>query len=603
MRIGLFTEGGYPYVSGDAGLWCDRLVRGLGHHEFDVYAFSRSEAQEDGGWVPLPPQVARVRTAPLWTTEDDGVVYGRRARRRFAEHYGELAAVLCTSDPESASGQGSASASGQRSASGPAAAGARPGTEGTAPVPAEADRFAGALYGLADLAREEGGLAAALRSETAVRALEHACRAPRVLPAAREARVADLLAVAAHLHEALRPLSLDWYEEDGLGAVDLCHAASGGTAALPGLLAGHFFDVPLLVTEYGVRLRTHYLTRPDSSPAVRSLLAAFHGRLTTETYRRAALLTPGNTHARRWQERCGADRAKVRTVPPGVDAAPFAEAGESPQRGDPHTLVWAGRVEPAKDLVSLLHAFAGIHAAEPGTRLRIIGGPAGPEGAAYLEHCRALAARLFPDGTGAPHAAGRGPVSFEEPGGPGLAGPADAYAAGAVTVLSSVVEGFPTGLVEAMLAGRATVSTDVGAVVEVIGGTGLVVPPRDPQALAQACVSLLRDPERRTRLGAAARARALELFTVEQNVAAFHGLYLEAVAHTPVRRVRPSGTGDPLPFAAPVEARVPGHWADPASRRPRRATPAWAADPPERCSSAAQAGVARRGLREAGSAQ
>ncbi|MER6111516.1 DUF3492 domain-containing protein [Streptomyces hirsutus] len=575
MRIGLLTEGGYPYVSGDAGLWCDRLVRGLGHHEFDVYAFSRSEAQEDGGWVPLPPQVGRVRTAPLWTAEDDGVVYGRRARRRFAEHYGELAAVLCTSDPGSGSD--------------PADPDADPGTGGTTRAPAEADRFTGALYGLAELARDEGGLVAALRSETAVRALERACHAPRVLPAAREARVSDLLAVAAHLHEALRPLSLDWYEEDGLGAVDLCHAASGGTAALPGLLAGHFFDVPLLVTEYGVRLRTHYLTRPDSSPAVRSLLAAFHGRLAAETYRRAAFITPGNTHARRWQERCGADRAKVRTVHPGMDAAPFAEVGESPERADPHTLVWTGRVEPAKDLVSLLHAFAGIRAAEPGARLRIIGGPAGPEGAAYLEHCRELAARFFPDGTGAPHADGAGPVSFEEIGGPGLTGPADAYAAAAVTVLSSVVEGFPTGLVEAMLAGRATVSTDVGAVVEVVGGTGLVVPPRDPEAFAEACVSLLRDPERRARLGAAARARALELFTVEQNIAAFHDLYLEIVARTPARRVRLNGTGDPLPFAAPVEAHVPGHWTDPASRRPPRTAPTWATDTPARAPSPARA--------------
>ena len=97
MRIGLLTEGGYPYVSGDAGVWCDRLVRGLGQHEFDVYALSRAEHQEDAGWVELPPQVGRVRTAPLWTAEDDGVAYGRHARRRFAEFYGELVAALCES--------------------------------------------------------------------------------------------------------------------------------------------------------------------------------------------------------------------------------------------------------------------------------------------------------------------------------------------------------------------------------------------------------------------------------------------------------------------------------------------------------------------------
>lgn len=174
MRIGLLTEGGYPYVSGDARLWCDRLVRGLGQHEFDIYALSRSEQQEDEGWVPLPSQVSRVRTAPLWTAEDDGVGYGRRARRRFAEWYGELAAVLCAGPSE-------------------------------VPSALEADRFGSALYGLAELARDEGGLVGALRSESAVRALERACRAPGAARPAREARVPDLLAVAAHLERALRP--------------------------------------------------------------------------------------------------------------------------------------------------------------------------------------------------------------------------------------------------------------------------------------------------------------------------------------------------------------------------------------------------------------
>ncbi|AWW37716.1 MULTISPECIES: DUF3492 domain-containing protein [Streptomyces] len=562
MRIGLLTEGGYPYLSGDAGLWCDRLVRGLAQHEFDIYALSRSEQQEDEGWIALPPQVSRVRTAPLWTAEEDGVVYGRHARRRFAECYGDLARTLCAGGP---------------------------GESSTESSPAEADRFGNALYGLAELAREEGGLVGALRSEAAVSALERACRAPGAPRTAHEARVPDLLAVAAHLERVLRPLSLDWYEHDGLGSVDLCHAASGGVAALPGLLARHFFGVPLLLTEYGVQLRSHYLAAgAETPPAVRSLLAAFHGRLAAEIYRRSDRITPGNAHARRWQERCGADRTKLRTVYPGMDAGPFAEVGESPERTAPDTLVWVGRVEPTKDLVSLLHAFAEIRETRraeqgsPRTRLRIVGAPAGAEGAAYLTHCQVLAAQLFPDEAAGPHAVGDNPVSFEEVGGPDAPTVADAHASGAVTVLSSVVEGFPIPLVEAMLCGRATVSTDVGAVVEVVGGTGLVVPPRNPHALAEACVALLRDPERRERLGAAARARALELFTVEQNVAAFHGIYLEIVSRSPVRRVVLDETGDPRPFGVPAEARVPGRWTDPATHLAARGGPGWAAGPPVR---------------------
>ncbi|WTN43238.1 DUF3492 domain-containing protein [Streptomyces sp. NBC_00631] len=565
MRIGLLTEGGYPYVSGDARLWCDRLVRGLGQHEFDLYALSRTRRQEDEGWLPLPPHVSRVRTAPLWAAEEDGVRYGRRARRRFAESYGELAGVLCAGPgadgadvPHSVDGQNAADATG-----------AAPGSL--------ADRFRNALHGLAELARDEGGLVGALRSDTAVRALERACRAPGALRTAREARVPDLLAVTAHLERALRPLSLDWYGDDGLGAADLCHATAGGPAALAGLLAGHFSGVPLLVTEYGVHLRSHYLAfgSDAATPAVRALLAAFHGRLAAEVYRRAAIITPGNAHARRWQERCGAARARIRTVHPGMAAARFTEVGEAPDRADPDTLVWVGRVEPAKDLVSLLHAFAEIRKEEPKARLRLVGAPAGPEGEAYLGHCRALAAQLFPDEAEGLHAVGDNPVSFEEIGGPEAPTLADAYASGAVVVLSSVVEGFPVGLVEAMLCGRATVSTDVGAVVEAIGGTGLVVPPRNPRALAEACVALLRDPERRERLGAAARARALELFTVEQNIAAFHSIYLEIVSHCPVRRVVVDRAGEPLPFAVPAEARVPGHWTGPTARVAHRAGPGW----------------------------
>lgn len=542
VRIGLLTEGGYPYATGEARLWCDRLVRGLPQHEFELYALSRSAEQEERGRVPLPPHVTRVRTAPLWAPADDGRSYRRRERRRFAAAFTELVRGICGADPA---------------------------------------RFADGLYGLAGLASEQGGLYAALRSETAVRAVESACRAPEASREVQRAQVADLLEFVDELERMLRPLSLDWYED--LSEVDVCHAAAGGVAALPGLLAKRFFGVPLLVTEYGVQLRAHYLEHSarDERPAVRALLAAFHTRLAGEIYAQADLLTPGNAHARRWQERCGASRERLRTVYPGMEADRFAAVGEDPACGDPHTLVWVGRVDPAKDLIALLHAFAEVRRAEPLARLRIFATAAGSGsqavGHGYLADCRSLAAQLFPDEAADAHAVGENPVTFEEIGGPDAPSPADAYGSGRVVVLSSVIEGFPITLAEAMFCGRATVSTDVGAVVEVIGGTGLVVPPRNPRALAEACVSLLRDPERAQRLGSAARARALELFTVEQNVAAFQESYLRLLARGPAR---PEGTG--VPFEQPPEARVPGHWA----------TPTWAVPHPEPRPPAAPSGGA-----------
>ncbi|MEU0379911.1 DUF3492 domain-containing protein [Streptomyces cyaneofuscatus] len=570
MRIGLLTDGGYPYATGESRLWCDRLVRGLPQHEFDLFALSRSAHQEDQGWVRLPHHVSRVRTAPLWTSEGGtprgsgeprllarlvtggGVSYGRRDRKRFAAHMRALATAICA-------------------------------TEDTGTDPADgAGLFTEGFYGLAELARERGGLHLALRSEATVRILEAASRAPGAGRTVQSATVVDHLAFAAELERVLRPLSLDWYEPESLGAVDLCHAASGGAAAIPGLLAKRFFGVPLLVTEHGVPLRTHYLAAPDASfgAPVRALLAHFHTLLAAEVYRQAALVTAGNTHVRRWQQRCGADPARQRTVYPGMAAERFSAVGEDDDAGGPDTLVRVGRIEPAKDLIALLHAFAEVRRAEPDARLRIFGAPAdGDEATTYLAHCRALAAQLFPDEATGAHTEGVSPVTFEEIGGPEVPGLAEAYAAGGVIVLSSVVEGFPISLVESMFCGRATVSTDVGAVVEVIGGTGLVVPPRNPRALADACIALLRDPERRARLGAAARARALELFTVEQNLAAFRGIYLELISHAPVRREADAvdADGEPLLFAAPAEARLLGPWTQPQPAAVGARAPSWAA--------------------------
>ncbi|MFK0289455.1 DUF3492 domain-containing protein [Streptomyces sp. NPDC090442] len=556
MRIGLLTEGGYPYASGEAHAWCERLVRGLAGHDFALYALTTTPRQEARGPAALPVNAELRGRAPLWgetpTASRRGGGErgaGRRVRRRFVEHFDDLVAG-CAALP----------------------AGERPAAE-----EGQADRFARGLYGLADLARDGAPLPALLRSEGAVRVLEAVCHGPGAPPAAQGAQVADLLALAAELESALRPLSLDWYGGADLARVDLCHATSAGSAALPGLLGKRFFGTPLLVTEHGVRLREHYLAYSDAprSAPVRALLAAFRRALAVETYARAALLTPGSTRARRWQQHCGADPARLRTVYPGMAAGPFAAVPDAAP-DDSATLVWTGAITPDKDLVGLLHAFADLRRAVPTATLRIIGGLGDdPEAAGYRTQCRALAAQLFPDEAADALTAGENPVRFEEIGDPTAPTLADAYASATVVVLSSTVEGFPRSLVEAMFCGRATVSTDTGAVCEVIGGTGLVVPPRNPRALADACRALLADPERRARLGAAARARALELFTVEQNIAAFRGIYLELIAHAPARPAGcPAAAGGdaPRPFARPAESHVAGGPAPVGAVR----TPSWA---------------------------
>jgi glycosyltransferase involved in cell wall biosynthesis len=82
-------------------------------------------------------------------------------------------------------------------------------------------------------------------------------------------------------------------------------------------------------------------------------------------------------------------------------------------------------------------------------------------------------------------------------------------------------DGLPNVLAEAQSQGLACVATAVSAIPELIedGRTGLLVAPENPQALADALASLIRDPARRRALGNAGRLRVTEKFTIEKNIA------------------------------------------------------------------------------------
>jgi glycosyltransferase involved in cell wall biosynthesis len=96
-----------------------------------------------------------------------------------------------------------------------------------------------------------------------------------------------------------------------------------------------------------------------------------------------------------------------------------------------------------------------------------------------------------------------------------------------VGVLCSHQEGFSNAILEAMAAGLPMIVTDVGGNAEAVlaGETGLVVPPSHPEALAEALVSLARDPLLRKAFGEAGRARLETRFRLDSCVARYHALY------------------------------------------------------------------------------
>jgi glycosyltransferase involved in cell wall biosynthesis len=100
-----------------------------------------------------------------------------------------------------------------------------------------------------------------------------------------------------------------------------------------------------------------------------------------------------------------------------------------------------------------------------------------------------------------------------------------------VAALSSDFEGLPLFVLECMANGKPFVGTDVGGMSEVVkeGVTGLLVKPRDPDALAAALASLLRDDERRIRFGRAAR-ESVDAYAIGKIAARFADLYEDLIA-------------------------------------------------------------------------
>lgn len=112
-------------------------------------------------------------------------------------------------------------------------------------------------------------------------------------------------------------------------------------------------------------------------------------------------------------------------------------------------------------------------------------------------------------------------------------------AAADVGLLCSHEEGFSNALLEGMAAGLPMIATHVGGNAEAIidQENGLIVPAKDPARLADAVLHLANDPPLRARLGAAARARVAEKFSLERCVDGYDALYRALLAGLPVSDV------------------------------------------------------------------
>jgi len=106
----------------------------------------------------------------------------------------------------------------------------------------------------------------------------------------------------------------------------------------------------------------------------------------------------------------------------------------------------------------------------------------------------------------------------------------DLYAEASVAVVPSVYEGFGLPAGEAMSCGLPVVSTNGGALPEVVGDAGIIVPVKDSDAIAREVKKLLDDPDLREELGKKARERIVNLLSWEQAARQMSRLYHDIIS-------------------------------------------------------------------------
>jgi glycosyltransferase involved in cell wall biosynthesis len=207
----------------------------------------------------------------------------------------------------------------------------------------------------------------------------------------------------------------------------------------------------------------------------------------------------------------GVDPERVRVVGAGPNVAPVAPPSPRAAPREP-AILFVGRSFAPKGGPELVEAFRRVRRSERRAALWIVAqdAPAAlPDGAVF-------------HGPLPPHAL------------------AALYARASVFCLPTLREAFGLVFLEAMAFGLPVVATAVEAVPEIVvqGETGLLVAPRDPAAVAEACLALLAEPARARRLGEAGRARVAERFGWDRVAAR-----MLDVLRPPLRVLRPIEAG------------------------------------------------------------
>lgn len=244
-------------------------------------------------------------------------------------------------------------------------------------------------------------------------------------------------------------------------------------------------------------------------------------RLEFVALRRASGVTsPSRFQAQEVAQSLGWPRDRIRAIPnpiaPWILDRAIAMERSNADRQSPIVL-YTGRIEYRKGTIPLLRSVPHVAPAFPDVRYVIAGGRHTSIDDRTLNDA-------LDENNARSHVTLLGHIPWKDL--------VDWYARAAVFVMPSFFETFGISCLEAMAFGLPVVATRASALPEVVedGVTGILVPPGDPEALAEAITRLLRDPGMCHRMGQRGRQRVLEEFTVEQVLEQTMNVYRKAIA-------------------------------------------------------------------------
>lgn len=347
------------------------------------------------------------------------------------------------------------------------------------------------------------------------------------------------------------------------------HTVSTGYAGFLGALLHYRTGRPLLVSEHGIYTKERKIDLLQSE-WIRDNRGAFErdisrgsyflelwmrffealGKLTYDAADEIVALYEAN---RQRQIADGADAARTRNIPNGVDIDGFAPLLGKRVDGPRRVVALIGRVVPIKDIKTFIRAIFIASRTMPEVEGWIVGPE--EENPAYALECRALAQSLGLATT----------VRFL-----GFQRIHDILPKVDVIALTSISEALPLVVLEGFAAGVPSITTDVGSCRQLIEGigdedcalghAGSVVPIANPAAFARAALDLLGDTPRWQAAQRAGLARVRRFYTRAQMIDQYRVLY-DALAVTPDRtyRARPVEAGCPVRHArADATAFIPG---------------------------------------------